>query len=512
MCVRLRALLDAPDLRLRLLTGGSHLDRAVRWVYTTDLPDPRRYLTGGELVLTGMLWRHDPADSAAFVAALADGGIAALAAGYADNEAQSVPDDLVEECRRHDVVLFEVPPDVSFATVTERVVRAVTEDRAGAAEERWRDRLHALVATGAGPDEMCTLLTDRTRAGCVVLSATGRRVAGADTLTADDRRLLARRYLSAEPLPTTVRLRADRYALLPVSPRQPRIAGWCLAVAGDLDADDPAVRGPIGEVCTLLALEWSRQEEARQVADRQGAQLVRLAGSDSAAPADIASRLQVAGFAPDEPIAVVVAAATGATPLTALLHEICAGAPDRSLVTGVDDEAVAIVAADIDRFGELVEQIRTGAEALRPGLSGARVGIGVAAAPACAAGLHGALEEARAVRRLGEHRPGQVRVADSGELSSHGLLLATVPDELRRSFTDRLLGPLVAYDATHRTDLLATLEAFLDCDGSWTRCAARLHLHVNTLRYRIGRIERLTGRDLSTFPGRVDLYLALRLA
>jgi DNA-binding PucR family transcriptional regulator len=87
-----------------------------------------------------------------------------------------------------------------------------------------------------------------------------------------------------------------------------------------------------------------------------------------------------------------------------------------------------------------------------------------------------------------------------------------VPDELRRSFTDRLLGPLVAYDAAHRTDLLATLEAFLDCDGSWTRCAARLHLHVNTLRYRIGRIERLTGRDLSTFPGRVDLYLALRLA
>jgi DNA-binding PucR family transcriptional regulator len=148
---------------------------------------------------------------------------------------------------------------------------------------------------------------------------------------------------------------------------------------------------------------------------------------------------------------------------------------------------------------------------VRPGLAGARVGIGVAAAPACAVGLHGALEEARAVRRLGEHRPGQVRVADSSELTSHGLLLATVPDELRRSFTDRLLGPLVAYDAAHRTDLLATLEAFLDCDGSWTRCAARLHLHVNTLRYRIGRIEHLTGRDLSTFPGRVDLYLALRL-
>ncbi|BCJ34314.1 hypothetical protein Athai_18170 [Actinocatenispora thailandica] len=510
--MRLRALLDAPDLRLRLLTGGSQLDRAVRWVYTTDLPDPRRYLTGGELVLTGMLWRHGPADSAAFVAALAEGGIAALAAGYADDETQAVPDDLVQECRRRGVVLFEVPPDVSFATVTERVVRAVTEERPGGAEQRWRDRLHTLVATGAGPDDMCRLLTDRIGADCVVLSAAGRRVAGTGLLPADDRRRLARRYLSAEPLPATERLPAGRYTLLAISPRQPRIAGWCLAVAGDLDADDPGVRGPVGEVCTLLALEWSRQEEARQVADRQGAQLVRLAGSDSAAPADVASRLQVAGFAPDEPIAVVVAAATGATPPTALLGEICAGRSDRSLVTGVDGESVAIVATDIDRFGEFVEYVRAQAEALRPGLSGSRVGIGVAAAPACAAGLHGALEEARAVRRLGEHRPGQVRVAGSGELTSHGLLLATVPDELRRSYTDRLLGPLVGYDAAHRTDLLATLEAFLDCDGSWTRCAARLHLHVNTLRYRIGRIERLTGRDLSTFPGRVDLYLALKLA
>ena len=507
--MRLNALLDAPDLRLRLLTGERLLHRDVRWVYTTDLPDPSRYLTGGELVLTGMMWRQTAADSETFVAALAGGKVAALAAGYADNETQSVPDDLVRSCRRHGVALFEVPPDVSFATVTEHVVRAISAERSDdTGEERWRDRLHALVSTGAGPNAMCALLADRTGAGCWVLSATGRQVAGSTALPDADRDQLAHRYLSADTLPGTARLGAQRYTLLPVSPRQPRIAGWCLVLAGD----DPSARGAIGEVGTLLALEWSRREEAVELAARQGAQLVRLAASDTAAPADVASRLQVAGFAPDEPIAVAVAASAGGTPpLTALLREICARHPDRSLVAGLDGEAVAIVAADIDRFGELVARIRQYAEALRPGLAGARVGIGVACAPACAAGLHGALEEARTVRRLGEHRPGQVRVADSGELTSYGLLLATVPDELRRWFTDRLLSPIVEYDRAHRTDLLGTLEAFLACDGSWTRCAARLHLHVNTLRYRIGRIERLTGRDLASFPGRVDLYLALKL-
>jgi DNA-binding PucR family transcriptional regulator len=55
-----------------------------------------------------------------------------------------------------------------------------------------------------------------------------------------------------------------------------------------------------------------------------------------------------------------------------------------------------------------------------------------------------------------------------------------------------------------------TLETFLDCSGSWIKCAAMLHVHVNTLRYRIRRIEELTGRDLGRFSDRVDLFLALR--
>jgi DNA-binding PucR family transcriptional regulator len=92
------------------------------------------------------------------------------------------------------------------------------------------------------------------------------------------------------------------------------------------------------------------------------------------------------------------------------------------------------------------------------------------------------------------------------------LLLPFVPDDVRRAFTARLLDPLRAYDRRHRADLVATLTAFLEADGSWTRCAARLHLHVNTLRYRIGRIERLTGRDPTRLEDQVDFFLALRMS
>jgi len=104
-----------------------------------------------------------------------------------------------------------------------------------------------------------------------------------------------------------------------------------------------------------------------------------------------------------------------------------------------------------------------------------------------------------------------VGAAEGGAaVDSHERLLASVPTPVLRSFTERLLGPLADYDARHSAELLPTLRSFLACDGSWSACASRMYVHVNTVRYRIGRIEALTGRDLSALPDRVDFFLALR--
>jgi DNA-binding PucR family transcriptional regulator len=95
-------------------------------------------------------------------------------------------------------------------------------------------------------------------------------------------------------------------------------------------------------------------------------------------------------------------------------------------------------------------------------------------------------------------------------VDSYQRLLASVPTPVLRSFSERLLGPLADYDARHSAELLPTLRSFLACDGSWSACASRMFVHVNTVRYRIGRIEALTGRDLSALADRVDFFLALR--
>jgi DNA-binding PucR family transcriptional regulator len=98
-------------------------------------------------------------------------------------------------------------------------------------------------------------------------------------------------------------------------------------------------------------------------------------------------------------------------------------------------------------------------------------------------------------------------VVTSDEVASHEL----VPASVLRSFRERLLGPLLAYDDRHRAELMPTLREFLACSGSWNACAAKMYVHVNTVRYRIRRIEELTGRDLSRLDDRVDFFLALRL-
>lgn len=127
--MRLRALLDTDALGLTLLGGEDELDRTVRGVMTTDLRDPSRYLSGGELVLTGLAWRREPGDSESFVRLLAGAGVAALGAGEA--ELGNIPDDLVAACARHRLPLFAVHESVAFASITEHVVRQVSGERAG---------------------------------------------------------------------------------------------------------------------------------------------------------------------------------------------------------------------------------------------------------------------------------------------------------------------------------------------------------------------------------------------
>jgi DNA-binding PucR family transcriptional regulator len=111
------------------------------------------------------------------------------------------------------------------------------------------------------------------------------------------------------------------------------------------------------------------------------------------------------------------------------------------------------------------------------------------------------------VRRLG--RAGTVvSVADLGPYAL--LLRASDPADLE-AFARRALAPLVDHDARHGGELVATLRAYLAEDRVQRRAAARLSIHVNTVVYRLRRIEELLGTSLTRPDTVFDLTLAIRI-
>jgi purine catabolism regulator len=100
-------------------------------------------------------------------------------------------------------------------------------------------------------------------------------------------------------------------------------------------------------------------------------------------------------------------------------------------------------------------------------------------------------------------------VHEGGMINMPRLLLSN-PDLPVREVAAKVLQPLTEFDAEHGGELMRTLEAFLDLDGSPQLTAKELFVHRNTVRYRLEQVERLTGLSLSSVESRVHLWLAMR--
>jgi PucR family transcriptional regulator, purine catabolism regulatory protein len=101
-------------------------------------------------------------------------------------------------------------------------------------------------------------------------------------------------------------------------------------------------------------------------------------------------------------------------------------------------------------------------------------------------------------------------VASYADLGAFQLLLSLQDDDALNSYCRSVLGPIEQGEGEYGDELVRSLDVFIEHNGHWEKAANALYCHRHTLRYRIRRIEQLTGRDFSNARDRIEFWLALR--
>jgi sugar diacid utilization regulator len=189
----------------------------------------------------------------------------------------------------------------------------------------------------------------------------------------------------------------------------------------------------------------------------------------------------------------------GGSGALAAASEEDAGEPGEvaAIVPAVEPEQIARAAAELQ-------------SELSAALPGFELAVGYSRPAEGPADLYRAGKEALLAVNVGEAE-GRSPLAfeDTG---SYRLLLGAMsedPAELER-FYDETVAPLAAYDDQYETELVTTIEAFLDNNGSITPTAESLFTHRHTVRYRLERVRELSGHDLGSTEGREKIGLGLK--
>jgi purine catabolism regulator len=547
------------DLDVRLLTAESATDVPVRWVHISEIEDPTPWLSGGELLLTTGMQLDTEQCQREFVTRLADHHLAGLGFGTGFAHAE-VPPALLRAAADRDFPVFEVPYDVPFIAVTEAAFTQLVNEqyavlrRALAAHER----LERVVLSERGLDGLASTLSTQLGAGVLVFDARGRPLVSKEFRRALEPEAIAqlqselntRRREARAFLPGHGDL-ADRSLVLPVAAdgggtdpgrssgeRVP--AAWLVAIkdSGPLADFD---RLTLHQAVTIVALELLRGRVAGDTERRLAGDVLASLAQGELTGAELVRRLEPFGIG-ETVASIVVQQPEGWRGTPAAIED--------ALSAALREDAVHCLVASVDSFTcalvpgteeEELFALARGVAARLPAAIGqptgpVRVGVGRAfaaadarrsfhearcAAQALAFGVVGATNGDGPTSSNGSNgthvngsaptvATGRAEVATYKELGSFQLLLSLQDDEALRLFCDSILGPIEAGEGHYGGELMRSLEAFIEENGQWERAAKRLYCHRHTLRYRIRRVEELTGRNLSSARDRIEFWLALR--
>ncbi len=525
-----RELLGGVDVRV--LCGDASLDAPVRRVHVSELLDPTPWLWGGELLLTTGTQLGSARTQREFVARLREKALAGLGLGLSSNH-DAVPLALLDAAAASGFLVFEVPSSVPFTTITDAALVQLADADPSLLQRvlDTQDALEQIVFSERGLDTLIDTLTRALVANVIVMEGNGepviQRAARAPLPASVLRSLraeLGARTRRGQTWALTLS-HSDRGLQSMAFPIRVRRAGasidadssgpadaWLVAVKPGAEFTD-FDRLTLDRAVTIVALELRRLVLAEESRRQRAGELLDAVVRGEVTGDRLVERLAPFGLAHGAG-AVLVAASSAAAAEAAHLATALAAGLRRESAAGLVAASGALAWALVPSLED--EDLFSLAGRIRAGLT-AELGIvlRVAAGRAGPASEIGrSLQEARAAldaSAVSSHGSGAAAgVATYRDLGSTQLLLSLQDPAALDRFCESVLGPVEAADGRYGGELTHSLQVFLEENGQWERASRRLFCHRHTLRYRIKRIEELTGRDLEAAEDRIEFWLALK--
>ncbi len=530
------------EFEMRILAGEVGLDARVQGVQSSDLLDPTPWLVSGELLLTTGSQLEEDLIQRDFIARLAEHDVVGLGLASGRLTTGRSPEAIVAAAEEHRLPLFEVPESVPFIAISRAAITLASGldesalHRAMASQETLERSVSYAPGLESLVDTLSTLL-------------------GAPVLLFDDHGVqLVASGLAPSPgtsrVLTMVRgeIRSRRAVpdarALRISAVGESVVGFAFPILAEPGAERGATEPSVAAAAWLVALKDSgalsdvdrillrqavpigalhllRRRISEESGRREASDLLASVISGELSGPELAQRLEARGLTDTVAAIVVERAKEGGPP---------AGRVQAGLTAALEREAAPALVADT---GTLICALVAGlpndelfdlATRLRVGVT-AKVGHPVSVGAGRAVRLEDARRsfdearlalEARALavggadtETAGLGGPAD-RVATFRDLGSYQLLLSLHGHESLQLFCDSIIGPIEAMESAYGGELLKSLQVFIEANGQWERAARQLFCHRHTLRYRIRKIEELTGRDLESADDRIEFYLALR--
>lgn len=493
MSVTVADLVADPLLKLRFLAGCSGGARLIAWAHTSDLPNPTEWLGPGDFLMSnGLNLAAGEASQVSFLEDVVAAGLSGLGLGE-DVHAPPLTDGLLRRADELGFPVLAIPHEVPFVAVSravanansgeehKRLVRTVQlyEVLRGAVEH---GRVGVALLRDLEGELGCRLALVETTSGLSALPDDRPPPAAVAAGLRDELRSRGGAF------PGVLRIEHDGSPACAIRvPAERPLA--LLALANGRPMPD---LGLLHHAANIAALEVARLDAAQGHAWRLGSELLEQLLERRLDPVSGGRRLGEHGLEPEGAVLVAFRPPPAPEDDRDLHHQLAVRGVAHLLYR--NGQHVLVALADQD----------DALHALREAL-GAELSLGVSDPLRRPDRVPDAAREARwaeaAARSVGG---GIARYGDATPL-----FLPRTLGEAERA-AERILGAVRAYDADHGSELVRSLRVFLEHNRSWLRSAEVLHVHKQTLVYRMRRVEELTGRSVREMGDVVQLWLGLR--